>query len=26
MDQPYLVLLRKPSDDETDAPTVVRDD
>jgi hypothetical protein len=26
MDQPYLVLLQKPSDDESPAPAAVRDD
>ena len=26
MDQPYLVLLKKPSDDESTAPAAVRDD
>jgi hypothetical protein len=26
MDQPYLVLLRKPSDDETEEPAAMRDD
>jgi hypothetical protein len=26
MDQPYLVLLKKPSDEETTSPTTMRDD